>query len=149
MSKLQEKPSALKLKENIQHFKKWNILSFFFVCGPFLPSLIRIRIQNENPDQDLDPGTPMNPDPTGTWYGSGSGSTALKETVGWEIRIMETTGDSLYSLQFFRHYPVSLLLKVKFKIWIRIRIRIQIQACSWTKVQKNCSWKEIRNFFYC
>ncbi len=30
MSKLQEKPSVLK-KENIQHFKKWILLSFFYV----------------------------------------------------------------------------------------------------------------------
>ncbi len=32
-------------KENTQHFKKWNLLTLFYVCGSFLPSRIRIRIQ--------------------------------------------------------------------------------------------------------
>ncbi len=30
-------------KENIQHFKKWNLLTFLYFCGSFLPSLIRIQ----------------------------------------------------------------------------------------------------------
>ncbi len=46
-------------KENIQDFKKWNFLTFSYVCGSFLPSWIRIRIGNP----DTDPGTPLNPDP--------------------------------------------------------------------------------------
>jgi hypothetical protein len=41
--KLQEKPSAS--KENIQHFKTWNFLTFFYFSGSFFPSWIRIRIQ--------------------------------------------------------------------------------------------------------
>ncbi len=33
-------------KKNIQHVKKWNLLTFFYVCESFyLPSWIRIRIQ--------------------------------------------------------------------------------------------------------
>ncbi len=31
-------------KEKIQHFKTWNLLSFFYFCGSLLPSWIRIRI---------------------------------------------------------------------------------------------------------
>ncbi len=49
--------------ENIEHLKKWNILTFFFyLCGSFLPSWIRIWIRIAN--QDPDPGTLLNPDPT-------------------------------------------------------------------------------------
>jgi hypothetical protein len=33
-------------KENIQHFKKWNLITFFLFCGIFCP-----------------PGVPLNPDP--------------------------------------------------------------------------------------
>ncbi len=47
-------------KKNIQHFKKWNLVTFFYVCWSFSPSWIRIRIAN--PDPDTDPGTPLNPD---------------------------------------------------------------------------------------
>ncbi len=32
-------------KENIQHFKTWNFLIFFYCCGSYLPSWTRIRIQ--------------------------------------------------------------------------------------------------------
>ncbi len=46
-------------KENINYFKKWNLLAFFYVCGSFLPSWIRIRIANP----DTDPGVPLNPYP--------------------------------------------------------------------------------------
>ncbi len=42
-SKLQE--SLQPSKENIQHYKKWNLLTFFYIYGSFLPSRIRIRIQ--------------------------------------------------------------------------------------------------------
>ncbi len=38
-------PNLQPSKEYIQHFKKWNVLTFFYVCGSFLPSWIRIRIQ--------------------------------------------------------------------------------------------------------
>ncbi len=38
MSKLQER--RLALKNNIQHLKKSNLLTFFYVCGSFLPSWI-------------------------------------------------------------------------------------------------------------
>ncbi len=31
-------------KENIQHFKPWNFLTFFYFCGSFLPFWIRIQI---------------------------------------------------------------------------------------------------------
>ncbi len=33
-------------EEHIQHFKKWNLLSFFCFCGSYLPSWIRFRIRN-------------------------------------------------------------------------------------------------------
>jgi hypothetical protein len=36
------------------------VLTFFYVFRYFLPSWIRIRIAN--PDPDTDPGTPLNPD---------------------------------------------------------------------------------------
>ncbi len=42
-------------KENIQHFKTWSFLTFFYFCGSFLPSRIRILIMMPtwlNPDPD-------------------------------------------------------------------------------------------------
>ncbi len=42
-------------KENIQHFKTWKFFTFFYICGSFLPSWIRIqqlklmRIRIHNP----------------------------------------------------------------------------------------------------
>ncbi len=48
-------------KENIQHFKTWNCLIFFYFCESFLSSCIRIRIPN--PDPDMDPLSWLNPDP--------------------------------------------------------------------------------------
>ncbi len=43
----EERPSyrrSLQLsKENIQHFKTWNFLIFFYFCGSFLPAWIRIN----------------------------------------------------------------------------------------------------------
>ncbi len=52
MSKLYRKRSAL--KENIQHLKILNLLTFLFFRGHFFPSWIRIRVQptkiNVNPD---------------------------------------------------------------------------------------------------
>ncbi len=50
-------------KKNIQHFKRWNLLTVFYFSGPFLLSWIRILIANP----DTDPGTPLNPDPQ-HWY---------------------------------------------------------------------------------
>jgi hypothetical protein len=44
---------------NIQHFKTWNFFIFFFFVS-FLPSWIRIRIPNTDPDPD--PLTWLNPD---------------------------------------------------------------------------------------
>ncbi len=40
-------------KENIQRFKRWNLLTFFYFLRSFLLSWIQIRIQ----------GSPLNPDP--------------------------------------------------------------------------------------
>ncbi len=57
-------------KENIQHFKTWKFWTFFYFCGSFLPSWIRIRIRNLNADQDPDPATPINADPQ-PWYSIG------------------------------------------------------------------------------
>jgi hypothetical protein len=47
-------------KENIQHFQNMRILYFFYICGSFLPSWIRIRIQQLklmmiHADSDTDP----------------------------------------------------------------------------------------------
>jgi hypothetical protein len=67
MPKLQEKPSALK-REHLA-LQKWNLWTFSYVCGSFLPSWIRIRIANP------DPWTQLNPDPIRIQ--SGSGSTTL------------------------------------------------------------------------
>ncbi len=44
-------------KEAIQHFKTWTSKFFFYFCGSFLPSWIRILIP------DPDPLTRLNPDP--------------------------------------------------------------------------------------
>ncbi len=63
-------------KENIQQFKTWNFFTFFFFCGSFLPSWIRIRIWNADPD----PATQINADPCGS--GDGSGSAALSPSQG-------------------------------------------------------------------
>ncbi len=53
-------------KENIQHFKKIDLLTYFYVCGLFLPSWFRIKKgsrdtidSGSNPDPDSDP----DPDP--------------------------------------------------------------------------------------
>jgi hypothetical protein len=51
------KRSLQPLKENIQHFKKCNFLTFSNCCGSFLPSWIRIRIANP----DTKPETPLDP----------------------------------------------------------------------------------------
>jgi hypothetical protein len=51
--------------------KHENSLPFFYFCGSFLPSWIRIRILNADPDPD--PATQIDADPCG----SGSGSTTL------------------------------------------------------------------------
>ncbi len=50
------------LKENLQHFKTWNLLIFFYFCRSFLPSWSRIQIHcliesGSNPD----PNTYSNP----------------------------------------------------------------------------------------
>ncbi len=37
---------AFRNHENIQHFKTWNFLTFFYFCGSFLPSWIRIHWPN-------------------------------------------------------------------------------------------------------
>ncbi len=73
--KLQEKPSALKREHPA--LQKMKILSFFlFFWDIFLPSWIRIRIQQLklkriHADPDTDPDSkPCNPDPTGTYPGS-------------------------------------------------------------------------------
>jgi hypothetical protein len=62
MPKLQEKPSALKRKHPV--LKNLKILDFFYFCGTFLPSWIRIR--NLNADPDPDPATQINADPCGS-----------------------------------------------------------------------------------
>ncbi len=46
-------------KENIQHFKTWKLCIFFYFYGSFLPSWIRIRNLNADPD----PATQINADP--------------------------------------------------------------------------------------
>ncbi len=48
MSKLQEKPSALKREHPA--LKKMKFMNFFYACGSFFPSWIRIRIANPDPD---------------------------------------------------------------------------------------------------
>jgi hypothetical protein len=47
------------LKREHPALKKMKFINFFYVCGSFLTSWIRI----ENPDPNTDPGTPLNPDP--------------------------------------------------------------------------------------
>jgi hypothetical protein len=68
MSKLQEKPSALKREHPV--LKNMKILDFFLFFGSLLPSWIWIR--NLNADPDPDPATQINADPSGSGYGSGS-----------------------------------------------------------------------------
>jgi hypothetical protein len=57
--KLQEKPSAL--KKEYPALQNMKILYFFYFCGSFLPSWIRIHILNLNADPD--PATQINADP--------------------------------------------------------------------------------------
>ncbi len=57
MSKLQEKLSALKTEHTALQKMKF----IFYVCGSFLPSWVRIRFANPDPNTDL--GTQLNPDP--------------------------------------------------------------------------------------
>jgi hypothetical protein len=71
---LQEKPSALK-REHPEHQNMKIFCTFFYFCGSFLPSWIRIRIRNLNPDPD--PATQINADPCG----SGSGSETLETLI--------------------------------------------------------------------
>jgi hypothetical protein len=75
MPKLQEKPSAHKREHPV--LKNMKILDFFYFCGLFLPSWIRIRIRNLNADPDPDPATQINADPCGSGSGYGSGSETL------------------------------------------------------------------------
>jgi hypothetical protein len=49
------------------------ICTFFYFCGSFLPSWIRIRNLNADPE----PATQINADPCGSGNGDGSGSTTL------------------------------------------------------------------------
>ncbi len=62
--KLPEKPS----KEKIQHFKTWKFLLFFYFCGLFFPSWIRIRLQKlkKMPIRIRNPDTSSAPDPHGS-----------------------------------------------------------------------------------
>jgi hypothetical protein len=57
---LKEKPSALKREHPV--LKNMKILAFFYFCGSFLPSWIRIRNLNADPD----PATQINADPCGS-----------------------------------------------------------------------------------
>jgi hypothetical protein len=51
MSKLQKKPSALKRSHpTLQNMNFYNF--FFYFCGSFLASWVRIRIRIPNPDPD-------------------------------------------------------------------------------------------------
>ncbi len=71
--KLQEKPSAL-----IREHPALQFFTFFYICGSFLPSWIRIRIRIQNSDPD--PATQINADPCGS--GSRSRSTTLLPPLG-------------------------------------------------------------------
>jgi len=57
--KLQKNPSALKREHPARENMK--ILYFFYFCGSFLPSWIRVRIRTLNADPD--PATQINADP--------------------------------------------------------------------------------------
>ncbi len=62
MHKLSEKPSALKREHPA--LQNMNLLYFFlFFFGSFLPSWIRIQIQNVDPDPDLATKVNADPDP--------------------------------------------------------------------------------------
>ncbi len=65
-------------KEAIQHFKTWTCRKIFYFCGSFLPSWIRIRIPNPDPQPWLIRSTPRRstssrwrwpapPPPSPTW----------------------------------------------------------------------------------
>ncbi len=58
-SKLQKKPSALEREHPA--LQKMKFINCFLFSGPFLPSWIRVRIANPDPNTDL--GTPLNTDP--------------------------------------------------------------------------------------
>ncbi len=56
-----KKPSALNREH--PHSEKWNLLTFFYVFGSFLPSWIRIRIANPDPGTPIGSGSNLDPDP--------------------------------------------------------------------------------------
>jgi hypothetical protein len=78
-------------KENIQRFKTWNFFTFFYFCGSFLPSWIRIWIQqltliriNADPDPDPKPW-PLYPTEYKRYYRT---STVHKETHKYECMLV-------------------------------------------------------------
>jgi len=83
-------------KKNIQHFKKWNLVTFY-VCESFLPYWIRIRIAN--------PGTPLNPDPDPQHWGKAWNSLHRKTLLS---RVADSDPN---------------WIKAQSCQWIRIRIR--------------------------
>ncbi len=105
-------------KENIQHFKTWNFFIFFYFCGPFLPSLIRIQ------------PTVISADPCGS--GSGSVTLLLKSNLSadfWQTGIGHRTGGFAYVLPQGRfaayhqnHNQSSTGLP---SIWIRNTIQVE------------------------
>jgi hypothetical protein len=58
-----QKRSLHHSNENIQHFKHEISVLFFYFCGSFLPSWIRIRNLNTGPDPDLLTQINADPDP--------------------------------------------------------------------------------------
>ncbi len=47
--------SRIPSTENIQHLKTWNFVTFFYLYGPYLPSMIQIWIQLTKINADSDP----------------------------------------------------------------------------------------------
>ncbi len=88
-------------KENIQHFKTWKFFTFFYFCGSFLPSWIRIRIRNLNVDLDPDPASQINADPCG------SGSSTLLKRVRYGTSSTSKHKNSLLFSTFVGHFCLS------------------------------------------
>ncbi len=94
------KPSAL----NGGHptLQNMNFSKKFYFCGSFLPSWIRIRIPNTDPDPD--PLTRLNPDPQ-PWikYNTAINERRLTSVEAWFGEPPEVGGDLLLALVIIEH----------------------------------------------
>ncbi len=108
-------------------------LAFFYFCGSFLPSWIRIRIRNLNADPDPDPATQINADPCG----SGSGSETLEKIPLFQKRKMLTNTQLMYSNQYVNVCYSHEIRCVVDTYWMSIHER-RFNALRWLALEEKC-----------